>query len=57
MSEDRDRKPTGKGPLKGVKCKQRKAYTSAIPSLIDRFLDKNPALLPVPLLFSPFAIF
>ena len=59
--EDRGRDPTSKGPLPGVKCKQRDSYMQehsfqSFPGLVNRILYKNPAMLLVPLLFSPFPI-
>ena len=59
MSKDRERKPNCTGPLTGVKFKQRNAQYKRDPSIpfqvswID-FFYKNPALLLVALLFSPF---
>ena len=62
MSEDRERKPTCTGPLTAVKCKQRNAQYKRDPSSLFQvswiaFFYKNPALLLVALLFSPFPIF
>ena len=58
VSEDQESKPTSKGPLTGVKCKQKNAHTQfsslqersfqSFPSLVNSFLRKNPALLLVP---------
>ena len=51
MSEYQERKPTSKGLLARVKCKQRNAC------LVNRFLYKNSAMLLISLLFSPFPTF